>query len=98
MHTQVALNVSGQGLLHAPLSGEVFDAAEANVTRWTVAEAVKAATAKAKNDLETYIINTREKLEINEQYQEVSGLGVLALFWTCVCSGPCLYSGFGQAG
>jgi hypothetical protein len=64
-------------MAHTPLSGEVFDAAEANVTRWTVAEAVKAATAKAKNDLETYIIGTREKLETNDQYQEVrvGGLG-----------------------
>ena len=68
---QVNLNVSGPGLVHPPLSGEVFKAADANITHWVKAEKVKAATAKAKNDLETYIINTREKLETNEQYQEV---------------------------
>lgn len=38
---------------------------------WTLAEMVKAATAKAKNDLETYIINTREKLETDKLYQQV---------------------------
>jgi len=68
----VNLNVSGPGFVHPPLAGEVLKAAEANVTRWVVAEKVKAATAKAKNDLETYIINTREKLEVNEQYLEVT--------------------------
>jgi hypothetical protein len=53
------------------MSAEVFELATANVTRWTLAEMVKAATAKAKNDLETYIINTREKLETDELYQQV---------------------------
>lgn len=67
----MALNVSGPGPVHPPLSGDVFDAAVANVTRWVEAEAVKAATAKSKNDLEAYIISTREKLETNEQFQEV---------------------------
>lgn len=41
---QVALNVSGPGMSHPPLGGEAFDAATANVTRWVVAEALKAAT------------------------------------------------------
>jgi hypothetical protein len=53
------------------MSGEVFELATSNITRWTLAEMVKAATAKAKNDLETYIINTREKLETDELYQQV---------------------------
>lgn len=61
-------------MTHPPLSGEAFEAATANVTRWVVAEAIKAATAKAKNDLETYIINMREKLETNEQFMEVRKL------------------------
>lgn len=69
---QVNLNVSGPGLVHPPLSGDVLKAAEGTISAWVRAEKVKAATAKAKNDLETYIINTREKLETNEQYQEVS--------------------------
>lgn len=68
----VNLNVSGPGMVHPPLDGEVLKAAEANVSNWVVAEKIKAATAKAKNDLETYIINTREKLEVNEQYLEVT--------------------------
>lgn len=71
VHLQVNLNVSGPGMVHPPLDGEVLKAAEANVSNWVVAEKIKAATAKAKNDLETYIINTREKLEVNEQYLEV---------------------------
>lgn len=58
-------------MVHPPLAGEVLKLAEANVSTWVVAEKIKAATAKAKNDLETYIINTREKLEVNEQYLEV---------------------------
>lgn len=70
----MSLNVSGPGLAHPPLSGEALELATANVTRWVQAEAVKAATAKAKNDLETYIINTREKLETDELYQQVRQL------------------------
>jgi hypothetical protein len=38
------------------------------------AETVKAATAKAKNDLEAYIISTRETLGTNEALQQVGGV------------------------
>jgi hypothetical protein len=73
--------------VHPVLSGEVFDAAVANVTRWVLAEAVKAATAKSKNDLEAYIISTREKLETNEQFQEVGGCACVQL--VCVLTVSC---------
>jgi hypothetical protein len=64
--------VTGEGLRHAPLSGEPLKQAQAHLAAWVAAETVKAATAKAKNDLEAYIISTREKLETNEALQTVS--------------------------
>jgi hypoxia up-regulated 1 len=69
---QVTLNVTGNGPRHAPLSGETLKEAKAHIAAWVAAETVKAATAKAKNDLEAYIISTREKLETNEALQQVS--------------------------
>lgn len=47
----------------APLSGALLAAAQANVTRFVRRELVKRETARAKNDLEGYIIATREALE-----------------------------------
>lgn len=52
---QVALNVSGPGMSHPPLGGEAFDAATANVTRWVVAEALKAATGERTRPLRHFI-------------------------------------------
>lgn len=69
--------MSGPGLKHPPLSGEILEAAEANISQWVRTEKIKAATAKAKNDLETYIINTREKLEVDEFFQQVSFAGLV---------------------
>jgi hypothetical protein len=68
---QVTLNVTGDGPRHAPLSGEPLKEAQAHLAAWVAAETVKAATAKAKNDLEAYIISTREKLETSEALQQV---------------------------
>lgn len=51
---QVALNVSGPGMSHTPLGGEAFDAATANVTRWVVAEALKAATGEGPGPLHLF--------------------------------------------
>lgn len=65
--------MSGAGPTHAPLAGEALAAAAAHVAAWQAAEAVKAATAKAKNDLESYIIATRERLETDEAMQQVGG-------------------------
>jgi hypothetical protein len=41
----------------------VLTAAQANVSAFALREAVKRDTARAKNDLESYIISTREKLD-----------------------------------
>ncbi|WIA37837.1 hypothetical protein OEZ86_014693 [Tetradesmus obliquus] len=68
----VTLNVTGDGPRHAPLSGEPLKQAQAHLAAWVAAETVKAATAKAKNDLEAYIIVTREKLETQEALQQVT--------------------------
>ncbi|KAF8058449.1 HSP70-17 [Scenedesmus sp. PABB004] len=68
----VSLNVTGPGPRHAPLSGDALADATAHVAAWRAAEAVKAATAKAKNDLEAYIIATRERLETDEAVQQVT--------------------------
>uniref|UniRef100_A0A383VU00 Uncharacterized protein n=1 Tax=Tetradesmus obliquus TaxID=3088 RepID=A0A383VU00_TETOB len=68
----VTLNVTGDGPRHAPLSGEPLKQAQAHLAAWVAAETVKAATAKAKNDLEAYIIATREKLETQEALQQVT--------------------------
>ncbi|WIA17622.1 hypothetical protein OEZ85_014432 [Tetradesmus obliquus] len=68
----VTLNVTGDGPRHALLSGEPLKQAQAHLAAWVAAETVKAATAKAKNDLEAYIIATREKLETQEALQQVT--------------------------
>jgi hypothetical protein len=71
---QVTLNITGDGPRHAPLTGEPLAEAKAHLAAWVAAETVKAATAKAKNDLEAYIISTREKLETNEALQQVGSV------------------------
>eukprot|EP00879_Flechtneria_rotunda_P024057 GHRR01025481.1.p1 GENE.GHRR01025481.1~~GHRR01025481.1.p1 ORF type:complete len:539 (+),score=222.19 GHRR01025481.1:412-2028(+) len=68
----VGLAVSGAGPRHPPLAGDVFAAARSHIAAWRAAEVVKAATAKAKNDLEAYIISTREKLETDENLRQVT--------------------------
>ncbi|KAI8464405.1 MAG: Hsp70 protein-domain-containing protein [Monoraphidium minutum] len=67
----VALKVAGAGPRHAPLSGGALTAAQANLTAYVLREAVKRDTARAKNDLEAYIIGTREKLD-EEPWQAVT--------------------------
>ncbi|KIZ04287.1 hypothetical protein MNEG_3673 [Monoraphidium neglectum] len=67
----VGLKVGGPGPAHAPLSGGLLTAAQANLTAFVLREAVKRDTARSKNDLESYIIATRERLE-DEAWQEVS--------------------------
>jgi hypoxia up-regulated 1 len=59
----VALKVDGPRSSLPALSGGVLTAAQANVSAFALREAVKRDTARAKNDLESYIISTREKLE-----------------------------------
>jgi len=71
MLAQVTLNVTGSGPRFAPLSGDILKEAQAHLAAWRAAETIKAATAKAKNDLESYIISTREKLETEEALQQV---------------------------
>jgi hypothetical protein len=58
--------VDGPRATFAPLSSAVFTAAQANLTAFTVREAVKRDTARAKNDLEAYIIATRESLDCED--------------------------------
>ena len=52
----------------------MLTAAQANLTAFVLREAVKRDTARAKNDLEAYIISTREKLD-EDGWQAVGGLG-----------------------
>jgi hypothetical protein len=67
---QAALKLEG-GFVHAPLSGDTLTSARLTVATWLVREAAKKATAKAKNDLESYIISMREALETDESIMKV---------------------------
>lgn len=69
--TQAALNISGPGFVHAPLSGALLASARDTVSSWQAKEISKRDNAKAKNDLESYIISTREALETSEPLQQV---------------------------
>lgn len=64
------------------------DAAAAMVATWRSREAVKRANAKARNDLEAYVINTREALEENEALRQVgtksNEISKIALNMTCI--------------
>lgn len=62
---QAALKVDG-GYAHSPLDSDTLAAAKDRVGAWLIREAAKKATAKAKNDLEAYIISMREALETDE--------------------------------
>jgi hypothetical protein len=70
-HSQVTLNVSGPGAAHLPLHGDTLDAALAHMSAWAAAEAAKAANAKARNDLEAYIIAMRERLDSHDGVAQV---------------------------
>lgn len=69
---QVALTISGPGWLYNSLAGDDLKAAKAILNGWVAAEKVKRDTAAAKNDLEAYIIKTREALETDEMIMKVS--------------------------
>jgi hypothetical protein len=62
------------------ISGDFLGAAQSNMSAWLRAERIKRDTAKAKNDLEAYIIATREALESDELLQKV-GVWVWGAGW-----------------
>lgn len=69
-HTHVLVltrtHVAGPRAAHPPLAGTPLAAAQANLTAFVVRETVKRETARSKNDLESYIIATRESLESDD--------------------------------
>ena len=71
---QVALNVTGPGLRYKAAEGDFLAAATVNMSTLVRTERLKQETAKAKNDLEAYIIKTRDELESDELLQRVRGL------------------------
>lgn len=68
---KVALNVSG-GFHQAPLASEDQLALLRTLRDWQRREAIKRENSRAKNDLESYIINTREALETNGMLLQVT--------------------------
>ena len=71
---QVTLNVSG-GWAFDILSGEALVTARQTIKAWAAAEDIKAENARVKNELEAYIIKTRESLETDELLMKVRGEG-----------------------
>jgi len=69
---QVSLNVTGPGLRYKVAEGDFLTAATVNMSTLLRTERLKQETAKAKNDLEAYIIKTRDELESDELLQTVS--------------------------
>eukprot|EP00887_Chlorella_sp_A99_P006297 scaffold3.g6297.t1 len=68
---RVALNVTG-GFAVPGLSAEQLAASRKVLRALRAADEAKRETAKAKNDLESYIISTRDKLESDEDLRSVS--------------------------
>ncbi len=64
----MSLTLSGQGWKAPPLSAdaEALKESQALLAKFVAAEAVKRELAKARNDLESYIIDMKEKLETDE--------------------------------
>ncbi len=68
---QVPLKVGGPGWVHGPLTDEILEVAKKTVAGWLTREGIKRDTAKAKNDLEAYIISTRDQLDSRAALQQV---------------------------
>eukprot|EP00195_Chlamydomonas_chlamydogama_P003215 CAMPEP_0202919692 /NCGR_PEP_ID=MMETSP1392-20130828/76466_1 /ASSEMBLY_ACC=CAM_ASM_000868 /TAXON_ID=225041 /ORGANISM="Chlamydomonas chlamydogama, Strain SAG 11-48b" /LENGTH=990 /DNA_ID=CAMNT_0049613149 /DNA_START=318 /DNA_END=3290 /DNA_ORIENTATION=+ len=69
---RVALTIGGPAWFHPSLSGADFKLSQSIISAWVKAEAIKRETAAAKNDLESYIIKTREKLETDDRVKKVT--------------------------
>jgi hypothetical protein len=71
MTYQVPLTVSGLGWLHPRLVGDDLAVSKVTMAGWLRAQTLKRETAAAKNELESYIISTRESLETDEVLMKV---------------------------
>ncbi|EFJ52505.1 heat shock protein Hsp70G [Volvox carteri f. nagariensis] len=69
---KVPLKVGGKGWLSPPLSDSDLSEAKQVLSKFVAAEARKREVAKARNDLESYIIAMKEALETDELMQKVS--------------------------
>ncbi|GFR42342.1 hypothetical protein Agub_g3033, partial [Astrephomene gubernaculifera] len=69
---KVPLSVGGRGWLSPPLTADQLAASRAVLAGWEEAEAVKREVARARNDLESYIIAMKEALETDELVMKVS--------------------------
>ena len=69
---QVPLKITGDWT-HSKLTGDSLAASRATMSAWLTAQAAKRETAASKNDLESYIISTREALETDEKLIKVRG-------------------------
>lgn len=69
---KVALTIEGPGWSRARLTGADLASSKATLAAWVRAETIKRDTAAAKNDLESYIIKTREAMETDELLMKVT--------------------------
>lgn len=69
---KVALTIGGSGFVSPAMTKEQVKAGKKVLTELAKRDAVKAETAQAKNNLEAYIINTRDKLEADEEIAKVT--------------------------
>jgi hypoxia up-regulated 1 len=69
---RVPLSISGKGWSREKLSGDSLASSTSTLAGWVQTETVKRDNAAAKNDLESYIIKTREAIETDELLIKVS--------------------------
>lgn len=69
---RVPLTIGGKGLSREKLSGDSLASSTSTLARWVQTETVKRDNAAAKNELESYIIKTREAIETDELLIKVS--------------------------
>ena len=69
---RVPLTVGGKGWAREKLSGDSLASSTSTLAQWVLTETVKRDNAAAKNDLESYIIKTREAIETDELLIKVS--------------------------
>jgi hypothetical protein len=81
----VSLNITGPGFRYQAAQGDFLAAATANMSALVRTERLKQETAKAKNDVEAYIIKMREEVESDELLQRVSNSAGPRQAVTLVC-------------
>lgn len=69
---QVVLSVGGAGWAHPRLGGPGLSSSQAKLASWVVAEDIKREVARARNELESYIIKMKDVMEGDELLHRVS--------------------------